>query len=122
VHTDSHDWLDIVLDCRVKVRSTRLQPSSAALSQTSRSVFTSHILIIPESRNAAATKANQNAGFGSLRIYGLLTDMSYFRFYSYNPVEEQFFTDGVITVNLTKDDFMVGMIPGRFGACYPALR
>ncbi|RXW15449.1 hypothetical protein EST38_g10398 [Candolleomyces aberdarensis] len=58
----------------------------------------------------AAAKLNKETGFGEQRVYGLLTDLSAFRFYSYDPVTETFNPDEDIFVNVRRDDPCSGMI------------
>jgi len=55
---------------------------------------------------------NKDAGFQHLRVYGLLTDLTTFRFYSYNPSSNSFFFDEDILVAPKRDDFCFDMIQG----------
>lgn len=50
--------------------------------------------------------------FANLRIYGLLTDLVDFHFYSYDPLRKQFAFDETMTVNITRDVAFTDMIPG----------
>jgi len=61
---------------------------------------------------AAAAEMNKDAGFQHLRVYGLLTDLTTFRFYSYNPSSNSFFFDEDILVAPKRDDFCFDMIQG----------
>lgn len=60
----------------------------------------------------AAAKANKNVDFAKLRIYGLLTDLIDFHFYSYNPLAQKFGFDKTLVVNITRDVAFSDMIPG----------
>ncbi|KAJ2923911.1 hypothetical protein H1R20_g13182, partial [Candolleomyces eurysporus] len=62
----------------------------------------------------SAAKLNKDTGFGDLRVHGLLTDLSTFCFYSYDPVNETFNPDEDILVNVRRDDFCSGMIYVEF--------
>ncbi|KAF8816310.1 hypothetical protein BYT27DRAFT_7277196 [Phlegmacium glaucopus] len=59
----------------------------------------------------AAAKANEKVDFVNLRIYGLLTDLIDFRFYSYNPLTKEFASDDRLMVNITRDAAFIDMIP-----------
>ncbi|EDR13668.1 uncharacterized protein LACBIDRAFT_308899 [Laccaria bicolor S238N-H82] len=59
----------------------------------------------------AAAKANKKADFGDLRVYGLLTDLTDFHFYSYDPVAEKFAFDETLIVNITRNVSFTDMIP-----------
>jgi len=52
--------------------------------------------------------------FGKLRIYGLLTDLFEFHFYSYNPLTNKFAFDETLVVNITRDVAFTDMIPGIY--------
>ena len=60
----------------------------------------------------AAAKANEKADFANLRIYGLLTDLIDFHFYSYDPPAKEFAFDKTLVVNITRDLAFTDMIPG----------
>ncbi|KIL55332.1 hypothetical protein M378DRAFT_28579 [Amanita muscaria Koide BX008] len=47
----------------------------------------------------STAEQNNQLDFAGLRIYGLLTDLTQFKFYSYNPTSEQFCCDEEITIN-----------------------
>ena len=64
------------------------------------------------SRYSAAAKANEKVDFANLRIYGLLTDLIDFHFYSYNPLTKEFAFDSTLMVNITRDVAFTDMIPG----------
>jgi len=49
--------------------------------------------------------------FANLRIYGLLTDLTQFRFYSYDPLSQNFAIDEILIVNSTRDFVFADMIP-----------
>ncbi|KIL63071.1 hypothetical protein M378DRAFT_80316 [Amanita muscaria Koide BX008] len=59
----------------------------------------------------AAAKANEKGDFANLRVYGLLTDLIDFHFYSYNPLSKQFALDATMVVNITRDVAFTDMIP-----------
>lgn len=52
--------------------------------------------------------------FGKLRIYGLLTDLIDFHFYSYDPLTNKFAFDETLVVNVTRDVAFTDMIPGIY--------
>ena len=58
----------------------------------------------------AAAKVNKEADFEGLRIYGILTNMTWFGFYSYNPTTNSFCQDEDIIINVRRDDFSLDMI------------
>ena len=64
------------------------------------------------SRHPAAAKANEKVDFANLRIYGLLTDLIDFHFYSYDPPAKEFAFDKTLIVNITRDVAFTDMIPG----------
>jgi len=49
--------------------------------------------------------------FANLRIYGLLTDLIDFHFYSYDPLTKKFAFDETLVVNITRDVAFTDMIP-----------
>jgi hypothetical protein len=51
-----------------------------------------------------------------LRVYGLLADLTKFEFYSYDPVEKQFYLDEDFSLDTRRDSFYFGMIHGTFNA------
>lgn len=59
----------------------------------------------------AAAEMNK-ARFSTLKVYGLLTDLTIFAFYSYNPSTNSFFFDERILVSPKRDDFCLDMIDG----------
>ncbi|OBZ74316.1 hypothetical protein A0H81_05624 [Grifola frondosa] len=66
------------------------------------------VQLFPELLSAART--NKSANFANLRVFGLLTDVSSFRFYSYDPLLNEFHSDENILVNAKRDDFCCDMI------------
>jgi hypothetical protein len=62
----------------------------------------------------AAAKVNKQADFEGLRIYGVLTNMTRFSFYSYDPSTNSFCRDEELIVNTRRDEFSADMI---FGMC-----
>ena len=62
--------------------------------------------------HTAAARLNEGVDFGKLRIYGLLTDLIDFHFYSYNPLTNRFAFDETLVVNITRDVSFTDMIPG----------
>ena len=60
----------------------------------------------------AATKANEKVDFANIRIYGLLTDLIDFHFYSYDPLTKEFAFDKRLVVNITREVAFTDMIPG----------
>ncbi|KAF8221790.1 hypothetical protein L208DRAFT_1414470, partial [Tricholoma matsutake] len=59
----------------------------------------------------ATAKANEKVDFANLCIYGLLTDLIDFHFYSYNPPAKEFAFDKTLVVNITRDMVFTDMIP-----------
>ena len=55
---------------------------------------------------------NKEADFEKSRVYGILTDLTVFTFYSYDPVSNTFHRDEKIIVEVLRDDFSSGMIHG----------
>ena len=47
----------------------------------------------------AAAEANKSIDFKGLRVYGLLTNLIQFKFYSYDPSTNQFCFDEIIVIN-----------------------
>ena len=62
----------------------------------------------------AAALLNERRKFRGLRIYGLLTDLSRFHFYSYDPVQNKFYTDDKILVDNNRVPFLSGMIHSMY--------
>jgi hypothetical protein len=61
---------------------------------------------------AAADKVNKKADFEGLRVYGVLTNLTRFAFYSYDPISNTFCRDDEIFVETLRDGFSSGMIHG----------
>ncbi|KAI0298866.1 hypothetical protein BC826DRAFT_967215 [Russula brevipes] len=59
----------------------------------------------------ATAKENQKITFEGLRIYGILTDLGSFSFYSYDPKSNTFCEDDAIVVGNLRDKFLSDMIP-----------
>jgi len=55
---------------------------------------------------------NKQAHFEELRVYGVLTNLKSFEFYSYDPTNKLFSLDGTVTVSSNRDMLMEHMIPG----------
>jgi hypothetical protein len=53
---------------------------------------------------------NKEAEFEGLRVYGLLTNLNWFAFYSYDPISNTFAQDDVIYVETLRDGFSSCMI------------
>lgn len=66
------------------------------------------------SRYPAAAEENKLIDFAGLRIYGLLTDLTQFKFYSYNPLAKKFCFDERILVNVTRAIAFSDMIDGTY--------
>ena len=64
------------------------------------------------SRHLAAAEMNKDANFEGLRIYGLLTDLSQFRFYSYDPDTLQFCFDETIAIDNKRTGALFDMVDG----------
>jgi len=58
----------------------------------------------------SAAQQNTTLNFAGSRIYGLLTDLSQFKFYSYNPTTKQFFFDETIVINVKRTNAFSDMI------------
>jgi len=58
----------------------------------------------------SAAKENMAIDFAGLRIYGLLTDTTQFRFYSYEPATKKFFYDETIFSDTTRTNAFSKMI------------
>ena len=55
---------------------------------------------------------NKKLDFAGLRIYGLLTDLIQFKFYSYDPTTRQFYFDEMILVNTKRTSIIFDMVDG----------
>ena len=67
--------------------------------------------------HTAAAAENTTEDFANLRVYGLLTDVKTFQFYSYDPVEKQFSLDEDFPLDETRrNNYCYGMIHGMFNA------
>ena len=64
------------------------------------------------SRHLAAAEQNNRLNFAGLRIYGLLTDLTQFKFYSYNPSTKKFCFDETILINNRRTGAFSDMIDG----------
>ena len=62
----------------------------------------------------AAAQENKQADFEGLRVYGVLTNLTQFAFYSYDPKSNSFCRDDEIFVETLRDGFSSGMIHGMF--------
>ncbi|KAJ7213602.1 hypothetical protein GGX14DRAFT_445532, partial [Mycena pura] len=60
----------------------------------------------------SASKMNGDAGFESLTVYGLLTDLGNFHFYSFNPISKTFYRDGRMPVSGAREEFLYRMMAG----------
>ncbi|KAJ6590559.1 hypothetical protein DFH09DRAFT_1274027 [Mycena vulgaris] len=58
----------------------------------------------------SASELNRSVGFPSLKVYGLLTDMGTFDFFSFDPVLRTFYRDPTIGVARKREDFLYDMI------------
>jgi hypothetical protein len=70
----------------------------------------------------AAAEVNKSIDFAGLRIYGLLTDLVQFTFYSYEPTTRQFCFDEILYVNLKRTDALSDMIGGMYFSPWQLLR
>jgi len=66
------------------------------------------------SQYPAAAKANKTADFEGLRIFGVLTDLTAFQFYSYDPTVNEFSFDETLDVNVMRDVSFSDMIHGAY--------
>jgi len=62
----------------------------------------------------AAAEMNKSIGSNGLRVYGLLTDLIQFKFYSYNPIINQFCFDETIIINNKRTDASSDMMDGPY--------
>lgn len=60
----------------------------------------------------AAAKENQKSDFEGLRVYGVLTTLTHFAFYSYDPISNTFCEDHEIFMMTQRDGFLSDMIHG----------
>ena len=60
----------------------------------------------------AAAEANEQRGFSGLRVHGLLTDLSNFHFYSYDPKEKMFYADAKFHLYSSRRRFVTTMVQG----------
>ena len=60
----------------------------------------------------AAAKMNKQLDFEGLRVYGILTNLTRFAFYSYHPTSNTFYQDDEIFIDQRRDGFSSGMIHG----------
>ncbi|KAI0286179.1 hypothetical protein BC826DRAFT_918404 [Russula brevipes] len=58
----------------------------------------------------SAARVNKQADFEGLRVYGILTNLTRFAFYSYHPTSNMFCQDDEIFVEVLRDGFSSGMI------------
>lgn len=61
-----------------------------------------------------AAEMNQSNGFEGLCIYGLLTDIVQFKFYSYDPTTNKFCFDETIIVDMKRTTAFSDMIDGMY--------
>jgi hypothetical protein len=66
--------------------------------------------------HTAAAAENGTVDFTNLRVYGLLTDLTKFGFYSYDPVKKQFSLDEEFSLETRRNHYCFGMIHGIFNA------
>ncbi|CAA7265588.1 unnamed protein product [Cyclocybe aegerita] len=59
----------------------------------------------------SAAEANKKLKYTGLRVYGLLTDLTLFHFYSFDPIERSFYKDDVLFANVIRELFCGDMIP-----------
>ena len=69
----------------------------------------------------AAAEMNRTARFEGLRVYGLLTDLTTFKFYSYDPIQKKFAFDETIIVNVSREILFADMIHGMWFSFYGLL-
>jgi hypothetical protein len=69
-----------------------------------------------EPAHIAAAEENSTVDFANLRVYGLLTDLTNFEFYSYDPVKKRFFSDEEFSLEIRRNHYCFGMIHGIFDA------
>jgi len=71
------------------------------------------------SRPPAAAEMNKSIDVKELRIYGLLTDLVRFAFYSYDPTNNRFCYDETIFVNNKRIDASSDMMDGPYFSPMP---
>jgi hypothetical protein len=69
----------------------------------------------------AVAEMNKTARFEGLRVYGLLTDLTTFKFYSYDPIKKKFAFDETIIVNVSREILFADMIQGMWFPLYSLL-
>jgi hypothetical protein len=69
-------------------------------------------LTLSEPVHTAAAKGNRMLDFGNLRVYGLLTNLTKFQFYSYDPVGNNFYLDEDFSLETRRIHYCFGMIHG----------
>ena len=69
-----------------------------------------------------AAEQNSGSNLAGLRIYGLLTDLKRFKFYSYGPVTRQFYHDEDINIRKPKTSAVCDMINGTSPATWIGVR
>jgi hypothetical protein len=62
----------------------------------------------------AAAKENMTIDFAGLRIYGLLTNVMTFDFYSYDPITKQFCFDESILIANKRPSLLADMVDGAY--------
>jgi hypothetical protein len=60
----------------------------------------------------AAAEMNKDAKSEGLCVHGLLTDLTSFCFYSYNPVQKRFAFDEMLVANTKREAFIRDMMHG----------
>ena len=65
---------------------------------------------------------NKSINFKELRIYGLLTDLIRFKFYSYDPTTKQFCFDEMIVINVKRIDASSDMMDGAYFSSWQLFR
>ena len=69
----------------------------------------------------AVAEMNRTARFEGLRVYALLTDLTTFKFYSYDPIKKKFAFDETIIVNVSREILFADMIHGMWFSLYSLL-
>lgn len=62
----------------------------------------------------AAAEINKKVNFEGLRVYGLLTDLQRFHFYSYDPSQRRFAFDETLQAGNERETFIASMIRGTW--------
>lgn len=60
----------------------------------------------------AAVKRNSKYNLKNLKVYGLLSDFTTFKFYTYNPETQTFSNNSTMWVGLTRENVCMDMIEG----------